>query len=115
MAPSEQHILRMVTIWMQYKREHKNKAPASVDELKAYAKKLSKEKQQQYGVDDPDKMFVSPRDNQPYGMNKVGAEMGGMNKVLFYEQVGVNGLRMTASTIGTVAELDESEFRRWVK
>jgi hypothetical protein len=115
MAPSESHILKIVTVWTEYKKDHRNKPPTSLDELKAYAKKLSKDKQKQLGIEDPDKMFTSPRDNQPYGLNRVGTEMGGMNKILFYEKVGVNGLRMTASTMGTVAEVDETEFRRWVR
>ena len=115
MAPEERHILKVASLYAQYKREHKEKAPASLDDLKAYAKKLPKEKQHQFGVEDPERMFISPRDNQPYGLNKVGPESEGMNRILVYEKVGVNGRRMTASPVGTVAEMDEGEFRKWVK
>ena len=111
----QQHILKVASLCAQYKRENRAKLPTSIDELKAFAKKLSKEKQKQYGVDDVEKMFISPRDNQPYGINNTGSEHAGMTKILVYEQVGVNGKRMTASSLGTAQEVDEDEFRRWVK
>jgi len=114
--PSEdQHIMKVAALWQSYKSTVGH-PPASMEELKGWAKQNAKSKLSTSGIDDLDKAFISPRDNQPYGLNKTSNQMmGGMNKVLIYEKTGVEGKRLTASTLGSVAALDDTEFHRWVK
>jgi hypothetical protein len=61
-------------------------------------------------VDDPDRVLISPRDHQQYVLNPVP----GMTSVLVYEKTGVDGKRQTASTMGTVAYMDEETIRNYV-
>jgi len=107
------HILKVVSLWQDYKTAIGH-APANADELKTWAKQQDQAKLTTHGIDDLDKAFVSPRDNQPYGLVQTGTQMGGMTKVLVYEKTGVNGKRLTASSMGTAAEVDDQEFKRWV-
>src|SRR5439155_9574819 len=46
------------------------KKPSSIDELKAWLKKLDKTDLAQMGIEDPEAAFVSPRDNEPYVLVK---------------------------------------------
>lgn len=112
LAADERHILKLSTLWMDYKGTHKGKAPESAEELKKYAKTLKPEKLKQIGIEDVDKAFISPRDNQPYKLAKVSTEHGGMTRVLVYEQTGVGGVRKVASSMGNISEMSDEELRQ---
>jgi len=65
-------------------------------------------------VDDPDAIFISERDGQPYVVNYVAAAGGKVPEVVAYEKVGVSGRRMVGFSTGVVADLDEAQFREAV-
>jgi hypothetical protein len=113
----ERPILRVLSLYSAYKTAH-NKQPQSTDQLKAWLKGLPKEKQTALGIENPDQLdqiFLSPRDNQPYQINPVTAgAMGGQQSIVIYEKNGVDGVRQTASTQGTVSEYPEDLFRQRV-
>ena len=64
-------------------------------------------------VEDPDAIFVSERDGQPYVVKYVAAG-GKIPDVVAYEKVGVGGKRMVGFATGVVADLDEAQFRESV-
>src|SRR5437868_1555907 len=64
------HIMKVVSLWGGYRREHKNKAPKNAEELKAWALKLKPEAIARYGITDVEEALVSPRDHQPYGVRQ---------------------------------------------
>jgi hypothetical protein len=113
--PGERPILRVLSLYSAYRTAHGNKQPQTIDQLKAWVKGLPKEKREALGVEDPDRVFISPRDNQPFQLNPVVAgAMGGQQSIVIYEKNGVNGVRMTASTQGTVSEYPDDIFRQRV-
>jgi hypothetical protein len=117
--PSETvHIMKLSALYGDFRRAHANKAPASVEELKGWARSLPKDKLGQLQIENLDDAFNSPRDNQPYQMaqpqaNQPGAQFG-VQRVVFYEKVGVNGKHMTVSSMGSFSELNEAELKRLV-
>src|SRR5262249_11318649 len=62
-------------------------------------------------VDNPDELFVSERDGQPYVINYGPPANGKERSVVAYEKDGVNGNRMVGYMSGVVVELDEEHFR----
>jgi hypothetical protein len=88
------------------------KKPASIEELKTWAKSLDKNDLVQMGIEDPDTAFVSPRDNQPYVLVRSGGS--GPGDVLAYEKVGEGGKHYIVTPMGAAFELDEQELRRRV-
>jgi hypothetical protein len=111
----QQHIVQVVRLWTEYKRDHKNQAPTSGDQLKAWAKKLSADRLSQLSVKDVDTAFVSPRDGQPYGFRSPAKDNALGQGTIVYEQNGVSGKRMVASNIGSVSEIDDAEFQKMSK
>ncbi|SRR5258708_583316 len=110
----ERHILKMLAIYREYQTTHGNNPPANTEELKAWAKTLKPEKLTALSVDDLDSAFISPRDNQPYGIAPVGTQRMGMSEIVVYETAGVGGKRMTVGSTGSVRELKEDEVKRIV-
>jgi len=86
--------------------------PASIDELKAWVKKLDKTELGRLGIDNPDTALVSPRDNQPYVLVKSAGS--GPGDVLAYEKVGEGGKHYIVTPYGSAFELDEAELKRRV-
>jgi hypothetical protein len=122
---ADKSILKIVSLWSQYRRENK-KPPASTEDLKKWVKSRGKDFLTTYNIQDVDQVFVSPRDHQPYqvltklpdsgsasGPKGMGGGPPGMMPipVVVYEKVGVNGVRKTASSMGTVGEMDEEQWK----
>jgi hypothetical protein len=119
LAPEEKHILKLAALYSDYRSKH-GRAPSSLEELKTFARGMKKEDLASRGIDDIDKAFTSPRDNQPYklvGPQPKPTGKGGppMPMVVIYEAKGVNGKRMVASGMGGGAfELGEDKLREHV-
>lgn len=112
--PGERPILKVLSIYSRFQREN-NRSPANTEELKGWLKRQDKTVREQLGADDVEKVFISPRDNQPFQINPPNPRvMGGQGRVVIYEKVGVDGKRQTASSMATVAEMDEETLRRYV-
>jgi hypothetical protein len=109
------HIMKVSTLYAAYRRANNNKAPASADELKAWAGKLPKQQLEQMGIDDLDKALISPRDNEPYQlappMTKGPAARMGIQGVVAYEKVGVNGKRLMVSGMGSATEVTDEQLK----
>src|SRR5260370_16457005 len=63
--PAEARIRKLGSIYHEFSVSQ-HKKPASMDELKAWAKNLSKTRLGELGIADVDAPFVSPPPNQPY-------------------------------------------------
>src|SRR5690349_2034123 len=79
---AEARIAKLASLCSKYATKQRKK-PASIDELKSWAKQLSKTELDQLGIEDPDTAFVSPRDNQPYVLVKTPG--AGPGDVIAYE------------------------------
>jgi len=104
----EQHIQAVAMLWSKYKTDMK-KPPASADELKKFAKQMKPDQLEKMGVKDVDSAFISPRDKQPYVINTPKNNPMGLGTVV-YEKTGVNGKHMTATNMGSVAEVDAADL-----
>ena len=65
-------------------------------------------------VENPDELFVSERDGQPYVVGYGPTATGKPRDVVAYEKEGVDGKRMVGYSTGVVVELDEQQFREAV-
>jgi hypothetical protein len=116
----EKHILKLAALYSDYRAKN-GRPPTTIEELKGFAKGLSQQDLAQRGIDDVDKAFISPRDNQPYKVVGPQPRRSGpgapppMPMVVIYETTGVNGKRMVASGMGGGAfELDEPRLKEYV-
>ncbi|MGI8981149.1 MAG: hypothetical protein ACR2FY_18130 [Pirellulaceae bacterium] len=96
--------------------QHQGKPPKDEAEFKAYLKEPqnAEELKETFNIADIEAMFISSRDKKPYiviygptsGEGPAGAP------VVAYEQIGLEGKRFVASTMGAVEEVDEARFKQ---
>jgi hypothetical protein len=108
---AEARIQKLAGLSSSYAAKQRKK-PASIDELKAWAKKLDKTELAQMRIEDPESAFVSPRDNQPYVLVKSAGS--GPGDVLAYEKTGAGGKHYVVTPMGSAFELDDVELKRRV-
>lgn len=101
----------------QYTGSHRGQPPASEEEFKTYLKTIRPEALKSLNVTDIESLLISSRDKKPYviryGKVQGPAGPGGM-PVFAYEQDGIDGRRYVATSVGAVAEVDETKFRELV-
>jgi hypothetical protein len=118
LSADEKHILKIVTLYTDFRAAHDGRVPRDARELKDWAKKLKKEQLDNRGIEDLDSAFISPRDTQPYVLVKPEAARpgaGGRPAMLWvYEKTGVDGKRMAANPMGYAFEMDEEQFKQLV-
>jgi hypothetical protein len=101
----------------KYAAQHQGKAPADEAEFKKFIDAQSPDAMKAHGITDPARLWVSPRDKEPFGVvyGTVSGPPGPAGQpVVAYESKGVNGKRMVASQLGAVDEVDETRFRELV-
>jgi len=94
-------------LYMKFTAKHRGQPPTSVDEFKQFIRAdggtlLSGV---QGNVDD---LLISERDGLPFVIEYKGPQ--GPQRIIAYEQHGVNGQRMVAGSLGNVMLVDEQEF-----
>jgi hypothetical protein len=119
-ATESSTIKPLAVFYGQFTGMHKGQPPANEAEFKEFIRNLPPESLKSLNVTDVESLFVSSRDKQPYivkygqASGSVGAPgkagPGGM-PVIAYEQVGVDGKRYIATTVGAVEEVDDARFR----
>jgi hypothetical protein len=115
LEPAEKRIIRVVSLYRDFKGAHNGHAPASTEELKSWTRSLKPDQLQAHGIDNVDDAFVSPRDNQPYVLVKTPPPTGRGGPpamVVVHEKVGVNGKRMVGNAMGYAYELDDEELKK---
>jgi len=101
----------------QFTGRHQGQPPASEAEFKEFVRSLSSEALARFNITDPESLFVSSRDGQPYVViygPSSGPPGPAGSPVIAYEQVGVRGKRFVASSLGAVEEVDEARFKELV-
>ena len=110
LPPAEARVRKLGTIYHEFITAQHGKKPANMEELKAWAKKLSKTRLGEMGIEDVDATFVSPRDNQPYVLLRGGP--AGPWQVVAYEKTGLEGKRYVITAMGSALELEESALKQ---
>jgi hypothetical protein len=85
----------------------RGRPPADLAEVKAWVTKASPKELQGAGIDDPQAIFVSPRDNEPYVYVKP-ADM--LSPVYVHEKTGVSGKKHMVGYSGSVEEVTDAEL-----
>jgi hypothetical protein len=115
--PNEKHILKIISLYSEFRAAHRGKPPRDARALKSWAQRLKKEKLAERGIENLDDAFVSPRDKQPYVLVKPEAARpgpGGRPAMLWvYEKtVGGDGKRMAANPMGYAFKVDEERLKK---
>ena len=102
---AEARIRNLASICSQFGASQR-RVPASMEELKAWAKKLNKAQLANLGIDNVAEAFVSPRDQQPYVLVR-----GGSTMMLAYEKTGEGGKHYVVTNTGSVYELADAVLK----
>lgn len=116
--PQEQATLKpLALLYGYYIRDHRGQPPANEDEFRQFVEKQPAETLAQIGAKEPNQIWISPRDGQPYVIlyGKVSGPPGPAGApVVAYEKVGSGGKRMVVSSLGAFEEVTEERFRELV-
>ena len=107
--PAKENLIQFVHYYNMYAGEHQGKAPPSEDAFKQFlaAKKVT----------DSDKLFTSPRDNQPYKItygvttapdpskSSLPPDQAANQVIVAEEQTGAGGKRLVAYNSGVIKEV----------
>ena len=109
--PEMNNLKALGILYGKYTGAHSGRIPEHEKQLLQYVRASEASLLQQFGVDDPAKLFVSPRDGKPlvvvYGKG-IPAEA---NPMVAYESEPVNGTRLAVWSTGLVQELEEERFQ----
>jgi len=113
----ESNLKPLAIFYGQFTGRHRGQPPASEAEFKEFVRSLPGDRLAGFNVSDPESLFISSRDGQPYVVI-YGASNGppgpGGSPVVAYEQTGKGGKRFVASSLGAVEEVDETRFKELV-
>jgi hypothetical protein len=130
---AQTQIQQLTGLYLYYASKNNDLGPASLDDLKKWSKALPASERHAFG--DLDKLFISPRDNQPYrivpkvslkpqvaGRSSPGKGSGGQPrpgamapKVIVYESTPVEGKRWVGLSVARASKLvTEDEFNQLV-
>jgi hypothetical protein len=103
----------LASLYGRYVAKNRGQPPADEAALRKFIPTLSADEQVAMGVDaaNLDKLFISPRDGQPYIVRYKGHAGG---DIVAYERVGKNGKRMVAHSNTQVEEVDEATLKQLV-
>ena len=116
-AEAEINLKTLAVLYGRYVGSHRGKAPPGPEEFRKFIKGMGKQQLEALKVTDPEKLFKSPRDNQPYViLYNVPAGVPGPQgaAVIGYEKEGSGGKRYVAFNNGGVEEVDEDRFKQLV-
>lgn len=107
-ADDETKLMHLVDFQRQFAEEHDGREPQSADELQAWVSQLDPQELLARHISDVDSLFVSSRDGKPFVIvpRTEAATTSSQNRIVAYEQTGVNGLRWVAFDLGQVEEMD---------
>ena len=112
----ESNLRPLALFYGQFVGQHAGKPPADEEEFREYLDSLSAGELDAWGVEDVDRLFVSPRDGKPYvvlyGEDALkGPRRFADSPVIAYEQVGMGGRRLVATALGAVEEVDQTMMK----
>jgi len=111
--PPENRTLRDLAVqYGRYASQNQGMGPPGAKELKEFIKENAT-----VPVDDVEKLFISPRDKQPYVVYynlQLGVPNSKGGPAIAHEQVGANGKRFVALMTTRVEDADEDRFNELV-
>ena len=121
--PTETNLKAIYVLYGWYTGQHRGKSPPDDAAFKKFIKSLDGEQLKSLTASDPETLFVSPRDNQPYvvhyktdigipGVGTPGVAGGGW---LAHETTGVNGKKYILLPTGIIEEVNEQRFAEIVQ
>lgn len=116
-SPTEKNLQALAVFYGRFISQNKGVGPPNEEAFKKFIRGLRPEEFQSFGVDasNIDPLFVSPRDNQPYGIawGLQGAMPGpDGSAMVIWEQTGVSGKRFVADAVGKIEEVDETTWNQ---
>ncbi len=111
-SDNAQHFKAVGVMYGRYLSSHAGKPPASEEKLREFVETKGANTLKRFGLASSEELFVSPRDKQPLVWVLRGT---GTNRVIAYEQEGLEGSRVVVTALGTVEELNEKDFRSRVR
>lgn len=115
---SDKNFQALTILYGKFIPRNRGVGPASEAEFKKFIHSLAASEVEGTGADPAniDKLFVSPRDNQPYVIAyKVRPSPGPDGPpAIIWEQTGVGGKRLVGDALGKVEELDQAAFEKRV-
>ena len=104
----ETKLMLLVDFQRQFTEEHDGRDPQSADELQQWVRQLDPQDLSARQISDVDSLFVSSRDGKPFVVvpRSGAATTSDQNRIVAFEQTGVNGLRWVAFDLGQVEEMD---------
>lgn len=115
---SERNLQALSVLFGRYASQNRGQGPPNEAEFKKFIRSLPAGQLEGVGVQggDIDRLFVSPRDQQPYGIawkSMIGVPgPEGQAGMAIWEQTGVGGKRLVASGLGRIEEIDEATFQQ---
>lgn len=114
-SPIEKNLKALAVYYGGYTGQNKGVGPPNEEAFKKFIRTRTPPELENFGVDPAnlDPLFISPRDNQPYGIAwGLRGAMPGPNGagMVIWEQTGVNGKRYVADSIGKIEEVDEATW-----
>jgi hypothetical protein len=104
---AEKNLLALGTAIAHYTSKNA-RPPADLTQVKTWLKSVDAKKLQDWGITDVEKIFVSPRDNQPYLYAKP-AEL--QSPIYAYETTGVGGKKQMVGFALHVDEVSEDQLQ----
>jgi hypothetical protein len=101
-------LTRLVDFQHQFAESHDGREPGSADELREWVKEKNPQELAERQITDVDSLFTSSRDGEPFVIvpREKGAVTSDQNRIVAYEQKGIDGLRLVAFDLGQVMEMD---------
>ena len=101
-------LMHLVDLQRQFAEAHDGREPQSADELREWVNEKDPQELGEWQVTDVDSLFISSRDGEPFVIvpRSKGAVTSDRNRIVAYEQIGVDGERLVAFDLGQVMEMD---------
>ena len=116
-SETEKNLQALTVCYGRFISQNRGKGPPNEAQFKKFIATLPKDALESFGADpaNADKLFISPRDNEPYGIawnasGGVGGPEGA--PMIIWEQKGVGGKRYVADFLGKIEEIDEATFNQ---
>ena len=102
------NLMHLVDFQRQFADAHDGREPDSAAELREWVKAKDPQELAERQITDVDSLFTSSRDGESFVIvpSEKGAVTSDQNRIVAYEQTGIDGLRLVAFDLGQVMEMD---------
>jgi len=117
-SESEKNLQTLAVYYGRFMSQNRGQGPPNEEAFKKFVKSRPPVELESFGfnAETADHMFISPRDQAPYGIAyKVASGVprpDGTTVMVIWEQTGVNGKRYVADAVGRIEEIDEATFQQ---